>query len=48
MTKVELSPRNSHLPYLDQGPDEEAGDDGQEGAGHQLQEEAVEPDIEFV
>ena len=34
--------------YLNQGPDEEAGDDGEEGAGDQLQEEAVEPDIEFV
>ena len=34
--------------YLDQSSDEEAGDDGEEGAGDQLQEEAVEPDIEFV
>ena len=31
--------------HLDQGPDEQAGDDGEEGAGDQLQEEAVEPDI---
>ena len=34
--------------HLDQGPDEEAGDDGEEGAGNQLQEEAVEPHIKFV
>ena len=34
--------------YLNQGPDEETGDDGEEGAGDQLQEEAVEPDIELV
>ena len=34
--------------HLDQGPDEQAGDDGEEGAGDQLQEEAVEPDIQFV
>ena len=43
-----LAPPPSHLPHLNQGPDKEAGDDGQKGAGHQLQEEAVEPDIEFV
>ena len=34
--------------HLDQGPDEGAGDDGEEGAGDQLQAEAVEPDIYFV
>ena len=34
--------------YQDQGPDEEAGDDGEEGAGDQLQDEAVQPDIYFV
>ena len=34
--------------HLDQGPDQEAGDDGEEDAGDQLQEEAVEPDIYFV
>ena len=34
--------------HLNQGPDEEAGDDGEEDAGDQLQEEAVEPDIYFV
>jgi hypothetical protein len=33
---------------LYESPAEEAGDDGQEDAGDQLQEEAVEPDIEFV
>ena len=31
--------------HLDQGPDEEACDDGEEGAGDQLQEKAVEPAI---
>ena len=43
---------NNHIAqeswYHVESPDEEAGDDGEEGAGDQLQEEAVEPDIQFV
>ena len=37
-----------HAGNLVESSDEEAGDDGEEGAGDQLQEEAVEPDIELV
>ena len=32
--------------HLDESLDEEGGDDGEDHAGHQLQEEAVEPDVE--
>ena len=34
--------------HLAEGSDEQAGHDGEKGAGDQLQEEAVEPDIELV
>ena len=34
--------------HLAEGSDEQTGDDGKKGAGDQLQEEAVEPDIELV